>query len=346
MTTFRDADFHLTRPGALIAALPALLGFVPESSLVVVTLAYGELGSVARVDLQTLSRDQLRALARTVAGGGADAVIAVFVDEAWRDHADAADDLADALEEQEVELWATHVVDSVAVGGRWRCVDGCGRGGAVDDPSASPLAAAAVLDGRQLYRRRSDLVRLIEIVDEERAAALGEVLAAWRGTDPHPDPDDATRADAEFAVAAAVALGEGRQPSDVAVTRLTTAMADARVRDMLYALAVSVLASEAESLWLVMARALPEPWRAEALALLAFSAYVRGDGPLAGICLEAALQANPTHTMAGMLDEALHRGMRPDQIRELGHSGFRVAATLGVALPPRRSIGTVRPSRP
>jgi hypothetical protein len=30
-------------------------------------------------------------------------------------------------------------------------VNGCGSSGAVDDPSASPLAAAAVLDGRRLY---------------------------------------------------------------------------------------------------------------------------------------------------------------------------------------------------
>jgi Domain of unknown function (DUF4192) len=50
MTTHR-ADFDLNRPGALIAALPAVLGFVPENSLVLVSLDDGELGSVLRVDL-------------------------------------------------------------------------------------------------------------------------------------------------------------------------------------------------------------------------------------------------------------------------------------------------------
>lgn len=51
MTTHRQPDFTLSRPGALIAALPAVLGFVPESSLVLVSLEDGRLGSVLRVDL-------------------------------------------------------------------------------------------------------------------------------------------------------------------------------------------------------------------------------------------------------------------------------------------------------
>jgi hypothetical protein len=81
------------------------------------------------------------------------------------------------------------------------------------------------------------------------------------------------------------------------------------------------------------------PWRAEALVLLAFSAYVRGDGPLAGVALEAALCGDPTHRMAGMLDTALQTGMRPEQIRELAATGYRLADQLGVRLPPRQTFG-------
>ncbi len=58
-----------------------------------------------------------------------------------------------------------HVVDRVAAGGRWHCVDGCGAGGVVDDPCASPLAVAAVLDGRRLYARRTDLQAVIAVDD-------------------------------------------------------------------------------------------------------------------------------------------------------------------------------------
>jgi hypothetical protein len=92
-------------------------------------------------------------------------------------------------------------------------------------------------------------------------------------------------------------------------------------------------------LWALLARTLPEPWRVEALVLLAFSAYARGDGPLAGVSLEAALRCNPNHRMAGMLDQALQSGMRPEQIRELAFTGYRLAKQLGVELPPRRTFG-------
>src|SRR5690349_24121323 len=44
-------DLTLNRPGALIAALPALLGFVPAESLILVSLERGQIGAVLRVDL-------------------------------------------------------------------------------------------------------------------------------------------------------------------------------------------------------------------------------------------------------------------------------------------------------
>ena len=89
----------------------------------------------------------------------------------------------------------------------------------------------------------------------------------------------------------------------------------------------------------MLARALPAPWRVEALVLLGFSAYARGDGPLAGVSLDAALRADPAHRMAGMLDTALQSGLRPEEIRELAITGYRLADRLGVRLPPIRAFG-------
>jgi hypothetical protein len=107
----------------------------------------------------------------------------------------------------------------------------------------------------------------------------------------------------------------------------------------LYALAVGHSAGDAEALWALLSRSLPTRWRAEPLVLLAFSAYARGDGPLAGVSLEAALRCEPGHRMAGMLDTALQSGLRPEHIRELAVTGYRLAERLGVRLPPRRTFG-------
>ncbi|MFV0494411.1 DUF4192 domain-containing protein [Mycobacterium sp.] len=347
MTTHRQ-DFDLNRPAALIAAIPAILGFVPEKSLVLVSAADGALDAVLRADLCEHLTDRIGELAGVAAAAEPDAVIAVVVDEDGahcaecnRDYRRLCEALARALLPYGIDFPAGFIVDNVARGGRWHCVDGCGAGGIVEDPSASPLAAAAVLDGRRLYSRRADLQAVIA-ADPERTAALGPVLeqaSVARERAHRTDPLGCCRDDVRNAIEAASRVADGQSLSDADVARLGTALRDARVRDILYGLAVAENAAAAETLWSVLARGLPQPWRAEALAMLAFSAYVRGDGPLAGISLETALQCDPDHRMAGMLDTALRSGMRPDDIRELAATGYRLADRLGLRLPPPRDFG-------
>ena len=51
MSSTPHPEAPLDRPGALIAALPAVLGFVPEKSIVLVTVVDDEMGAVMRADL-------------------------------------------------------------------------------------------------------------------------------------------------------------------------------------------------------------------------------------------------------------------------------------------------------
>jgi hypothetical protein len=345
MTTSKTNDFHLNRPGVLIAALPAVLGFVPEKSLVLVTIDRGEMGCVMRVDLSGELMDSLEHLADVAAAARPDSAIAVVIDQEGfncrmcnDEHRALADQLTTVLSERGIELLAAHVVDQVAAGGRWRCADRCGNAGTVEDPSASPVAVAAVLDGRRLYARRAELLQVIELTDPTRTDALADVIARGQ-SDPALRPDDAARADIEAAMSAAARVADAAELGDDELARLALALTDLRVRDTLYALAVGETAAQAESLWAVLSRTLPEPWRVEALVLLAFSAYARGDGPLAGVSLEAALRGDPTHRMAGMLDTALQSGLRPEKIRDLAITGYRLADRLGVQLPPMRAFG-------
>src|SRR5690606_3018407 len=80
MPTSRTPDFNLNRPGELIAALPAVLGFVPEHSLVLVTVDDGELGCVLRIDLS--DAPSIERLAEVAAAAAPAAAIAVIVDRA------------------------------------------------------------------------------------------------------------------------------------------------------------------------------------------------------------------------------------------------------------------------
>ncbi|MCG5433874.1 DUF4192 domain-containing protein [Mycobacterium sp. MYCO198283] len=344
------SDFTLTNPAALIAALPAVLGFAPEHSLVLVTLARGELGSVMRVGLSDDLLAGVDQLAEVASRARCDAAIAVIVDAAGADctvcgddHAELAAAVSRALSQRGIALWAAHVVDQIAPGGRWHCADGCGAGGVIDDPAASPLAAAAVFEGRRLYGRRADLEALIAGTDPARTAGLLPAISAEAMSRAAAGDDPArTRRDVRTAMTVAARLADGRRLTDRQAVRLACALTDVAVRDTLYALAVGVAAAAAEALWAELTRLLPDRWRVEPLVLLAFSAYVRGDGPLAGIALEAALRIDGAHRMAVMLDKALQSGMRPEQIRELGATGYALAERLGIRLPGRTFAGRRR----
>ena len=205
--THQRPDFELHRPGALIAALPAVLGFVPEKSLVVVSVGDGEMGAVMRVDLSDGLAQQVAQLAEVAAAAEPEAAIAVIVDADGagcpvcnEDYRELGEALTAALTQYAIDLWAVHVVDRIAAGGRWHCVDGCGAGGLIDDPSASPVAAAAVLDGRRLYARRADLQAVVAVAEPGRSADLAVALAeceASRAAAHGADPDGCGRHDVE-----------------------------------------------------------------------------------------------------------------------------------------------------
>lgn len=345
----RQPAYRVDRPGSLIAALPAVLGFVPVKSLVLVSLEAGRMGAVMRADLSDDLIDGVGHLAEVVSNSGADRLVAVVVDADGAlcpmcndSHRQLCEALGAELASRDVVLDAAHVVDRVEAGGTWHCVDGCGSRGSVEDPSASPLAAAAVLEGRRLYARREDLQQVVAIVDEHRSAVLAAAIGAEsqrRDAEWDADPDGCGRRDVERVLALAPRVGGSDDLTDPEIAAVACSLTDVAVRDTLYALAVGVDAECAERLWALLSRTLPPPWRTEALVLLAFSAYVRGDGPLAGVSLDAALRIDGGHRMAVMLDTALQSGMRPEQIRELAGTGYRLAKRLGVRLPARRSFG-------
>lgn len=345
MTSHRP-EFSLNRPAALIAAIPAVLGFVPEKSLVLVAVDRGEMGAVMRVDLPKVLQYGAEELVDVVDAARSDAVIAVIVDAEGADcpscnddYQGLCDELSDILGEYGMELIAGHVVDRIAAGGRWHCVDRCGAGGRIDNPESSPLTMAAVLDGRRLYATRAELESVIAADESHEGSGIAQAvaeLAAGGAADRERDPDGSSRRAVGDAITAAGRIADGQVLTEAEIASIAYGLTDLTVRDTLYGLAVGESADAAEALWATLSRRLPEPWRAEALTLLAFFAYARGDGPLAGVALERALRIDPTHRMAGMLDTALQSGMRPRQIRQLALTGYRLAQRIGVELPPRQ----------
>lgn len=347
-----STTIRLTDPSSLIAAIPALLGFVPTRSLVVFCLegdAASRVGLVARIDLpdphdfdhaaDALVAEQLSVLC---ARRSTHAVMVVVVED--RDAGSALTHrrllaaLRDACEAVGTELVDAHLVDRVAVGACWRGYDHPHpRSGVVADPQSSVVSAAHVAQGRVIHGARTELEELfrreaparvehlVALVDAAlEAALLARELSGAR----------AVREDLEGVLAAVARVAAGERLFDEEIARVGAALSDPLVRDACFGLAVGEHAEDAQALWLQLSRVLPDPQRAEAAVLVAYSCYVRGEGPLAGIALRVALVSRPAHRMASLLDSALAGGLSPTIVRELANTALVIAGDLGVALLP------------
>lgn len=357
-----DSEPRLRDPGDFIAAVPAMLGFMPARSLVVTVLRAepGESGSaavdvVARVDLDIPGRAGTEQLVERVAGiclrHTATAVLALIVDDRAtapverhrgvrsRRHRDLVGALEHRLDVEALPLAGAWAVAAIGPDLPWWSVQEPIRCGRQPDPASSMVTLRHVLDGRPVRGSRAELAELVaadpiagaavHAVLEDTVVAAAERLAKAlrRGA-----PDAYTRDELCTVLRQIAHIESGGQPDAHALAEVAIALRDSDVRDMLFGLMPGDHALAAETLWLRLTRALPDPDRAEAAMLLGYGAYVRGDGPLAGVALEAALTSDPSHRMASLLDIGLQTGMHPHRLQKLADAGREAAADLGVAL--------------
>ncbi len=204
-------------------------------------------------------------------------------------------------------------------GRRWLCYDETDCGGVVRDPATTELASAIGQAGLPVYDRREDIVATLAPASPDVLIRRSDCLdRSSADTEPSggSDPPDTRLTVIRTAVEAAVDADPTLTDTDV--TTLVAAISDHRVRDVCLDFDALPGMAAAERLWRALARATPCPERAEPACLLAFSAYARGDGVLAGIALEQALTADPGHRLSALLRSALTVGLPPAAIRVAG----------------------------
>ncbi|MFX0573760.1 DUF4192 domain-containing protein [Nocardia nepalensis] len=361
-------SLHVDDPGELIVAVPAMVGFVPERSLVVALLRdTGDrrrapvIDAVLRLDLDVDDSHPGRAdayadaVASICATEDATMVLAVIVDDRITEPHDTQPqtdlsigpwarlvaEFTSCLAEEDIVVAGAWAVRAIQPQQRWWDLLGPNSHGTLPDPATSMVTLAHVLHGRPIRSTRSELTELLTPDTElttQVAADLDDALrqahdryaeAVHRG-----DPDSYHRQMLEWALWRVADTDSGIALTAGQYAELAAALRDQIVRDSLFALALSAHTAPAEQLWLASARALSGCDRADAATLLAYSAYLRGDGPLAGIALQAALHADSTHSMAILLETSLRSGIRPHTLRRLAHTGRGIAADLGIDLGP------------
>lgn len=338
----RKPVVSLRGPAELLAAVPGLLGYVPEES--VVLIAVGPAGrhvtQCVRCDIPppsqvSVTADQLAAATAEARPSFVDVVIVGGGSLGPRGsppRRDVAEAIRCSFGVRGVAQPGAFWVSKLAAGQRWQSYDHPEVGGELPDPAGSLLSAELAGLGHVTFGSRSEMVALFRPDAEETLRRRSELIDQRIGKLAEWTPEVGAR---DVVRAVRLSAEPDMSLSDEDVADLAVALSDARIRDACLAMAVppnSSLAHQAARLWQFLARALPAPERAEAACLAAYAAYQGGDGTLARIALDTALASNPGHVLAGLLDHALQRGFHPHRLRALAeHDEMGLCARLRAA---------------
>ncbi|MEI7058134.1 DUF4192 domain-containing protein [Nocardioides sp. CCNWLW239] len=288
----------ITRPEDVLAAVPILLGFQPEKSIVMLTFG-GDHQVHGRIDLPPpgevetcLDSLLLPAVRHQVRG-----VLLVLYDSGPRFGAKLARRLAERLAECDIDLIGCLRVH----GGRW--FDPLGFHGNPDegvpfDVDQHPFRAQAVYDGHLVHRSRGDLVASIAAVPAavaETEVALGQA-SSMKLYEVGRLIDDAL---------AGVVLSAGQ------IASLLLALGDPQRRDAAWGGMTRAEAKAHVRLWTDVVRRSPDDHVAHPAAVLAFAAWLGGDGALAWCALDRCFASERHHGLGVLVAQMLEGAVPP-----------------------------------
>lgn len=298
-------------PADLVAAVPCVLGFHPEDSLVMLTFGRRGRSFHARVDLPR-DPDDLPELCALLVGAAltnqVEAIVLIaFADEDQPARA-ALDAVHDALDAADLDVLEMLRAD----GARWWPMrPGLPPelyAGVPYDLAGHPFSAQSVLAGRVTHRSRAELAATLE-PDPRQVAAVQRCLAG-RGA---PPPRSQRPAEARWLVATLRSyVDSGAEPDTEEVARIVAAVRDITLRDAAWSLVTREDASRHIDLWRAVLRRCPSAWAAPPAALLAFAAWLGGQGALAWCAVDRCREADAGYTMADRVAELLDAALAPD----------------------------------
>ncbi|MEU4711683.1 DUF4192 domain-containing protein [Nocardia salmonicida] len=332
--------------GELIAAIPAMLGFFPHRSLVVALLGLHPskdgvqaIGAVTRFDIDSAADPAetpglTRVLKSTCLSQNACSTLMIVVDDRPTGSM-TAEHLLRHFAQAGIEPRHAWWVKRIAAGARYRDLLRPGSDGRVDDPRASTVAFAQVLNGHQISASRDELTDLLALnpaLADQVRAHLDRAVVRYRD-DLAAACTDRVREQRRNRIVWVLGQISTAQELPSSAQDLATTVAllrDRTIRDIMYGLARSEYHGAAEALWRQIASVTDSYDRAEAATLFGYSAYHHGNTVLAGIAIATALDADPSHAMAALLEIALGERLPAEQIRVLAEVGVSVAAELGI----------------
>ncbi|GIH28397.1 hypothetical protein Aph01nite_67070 [Acrocarpospora phusangensis] len=308
---------RLSSPTDILTAVPFLIGFHPEHSLVVI----GFIGQVVRVStrwdlpieqgsldglLPLLKREQVTMA--VLIGYGPGSLVTTGVDEATRLLRSAGIEITESLRASDNRYWS-YLCQRIAC---------CPPEGTPYDPKASPIAAEAVVNGLVALPNRRSLERSVApchgVARLSMNRATTRAITSIRTALAKGRPADLV-ADGIARVRTAIDVyARGDRLTDDEIARLGLDLSIIRVRDEAWTLIDDRDAHL--TLWRDVTQRLHPRHAAPAASLLAATAWRNGDCALATLALDRALTADPRYTMAVLLSRAIRNLLPPNVLRD------------------------------
>jgi len=289
-----------TCPEDVLAAVPVVLGFAPEDSLVMLTFGAREQFH-ARIDLPH-SHDHVEdCVAAVLRPALIHGVRSVFFVQYAADEV-LARRLARRLA-QRFERAGIEVLDSIrAHDGRWFAAvprRDVPPEGIAYDVSGHAFRASAVFDGRVTLESRAAVAARVAtdhdlVLETERSLAVASPL---------------TRAGVVGLLSRCLRFGRVANTDDLAA--LLLALCDPVIREQAWRGVHREDAVGHVALWCDVVRRCPERLVAHPAAILALVAWLAGDGALAWCALDRCFAADPDHRLAVVVAQMLTEAVSP-----------------------------------
>ncbi|WP_285496254.1 DUF4192 domain-containing protein [Actinomadura sp. NBRC 104425] len=333
MTNTTVGPLVIRTPQDAIAAVPYLLGFHPADSLVVVGFDGPHHTCALRLDLPAgragcertaciLARNHFRR-ALVLGYGPADPVAAAVAD-VWETLTAKGVQVVEALRVAEGRWWSMTCVDPGC----------CPPEGRPYDITVSPVAAQATLAGHVALPDREELARSVAPLGGPVRAAMRKAteraerrFLAWAREGLSPARIRSRMAEEGVALIADLPSRD-TPPSDDDVAWLGVLLTNVRVRDEAWVRIDEDSPRADIDFWRYVLRRVEEPYVPGPACLLAYAAFIIGDGGLANVALDRAARADPDYSMAALLSDVIAAGIPPAKAR-LGMTPEELARAYG-----------------
>jgi hypothetical protein len=304
-------------PSDLLAAMPYLLGYHPDESIVLVLLDRRSVQMCARMDLRPAggatgaaeaTADRLAGVAHAHHPTGA-ILIAYSTDPALA---------RTFLKAARNRLAGIDLIDVLYADGRrwWSTLDdsGCSPSdGVCYLPGSSRIAAEAVYAGMSAAASRDELAGQVAGPPPADLEALEQIAAATAA-----EVFDSSLQAREHMIQSVVEdfvhrrrAGESRWLTDTERLRLACLTADVAVRDRAWAMMQGSTATFHAELWQQVVQRTVPPFEAAPLCLLGMAAWISGQGTLQVCCADRVHRIDPDYSMGDLLAEINTRAMPP-----------------------------------